>query len=219
MVLGAHMAISTKMNSQTHHMMAWLSPSFPTGAFAYSHGLEYAIYAGDVKDAATLREWLEVLLTSGSAWNDAVLLCHAYRGENVAQLASALAGSKERFDETWMLGRAYARTVSAVLDTKIEDNPLPIVMGQSAVQAQIDLETFAAMSLHAFAANLVSAAIRLVPLGQTDGQRVLHGLFPLMDQVAKRAVTADLSDLSNMAWRSDIAAMKHETLTTRIFRS
>ncbi|MEM0977452.1 MAG: urease accessory UreF family protein [Pseudomonadota bacterium] len=207
------------MSISSHRIMAWLSPSFPTGAFAYSHGLEYAIHAGDVTNAAELRDWLEVLLRFGAARNDAILLAHAYRGEEVLDLASALAGSKERHQETWDQGRAFARTAQTLLDVHLDAAPLPCVLAQAAAEADIELEEFLPMALHAFAANLVSVAIRLVPLGQTEGQTVLQNLFPIIDDIAAEAMAATLDDLGNMAFRADIAAMKHETMTTRIFRT
>ncbi|MEO0344139.1 MAG: urease accessory UreF family protein [Pseudomonadota bacterium] len=207
------------MSISAHRIMAWLSPSFPTGAFAYSHGLEYAIHAGDVTNAKELEDWLQTLLRFGAARNDAILLAHAYRGEEVADLASALAGSKERHQETWDQGRAFARTAQSLLGVQIDATPLPCVLGQAAAQAHIDLQEFLPMALHAFAANLVSAAVRLVPLGQTTGQTVLQNLFPIIDDIAAEAMRATLDDLGNMAFRSDIASMKHETMTTRIFRT
>ena len=207
------------MSISAHRIMAWLSPSFPTGAFAYSHGLEYAIHAGDVTNAAELQGWLETLLRFGAARNDAILLVHAYQGENVTDLASALAGSKERHLETWDQGRAFARTAKTLLATKIDAAPLPCVLGEAAAKADIKLIEFLPMALHAFAANLVSVAIRLVPLGQTEGQTILQNLFPIIDNIATEAMDATLDDLGNMALRSDIAAMKHETMTTRIFRT
>jgi len=213
------MAARIAMSISAHRIMAWLSPSFPTGAFAYSHGLEYAIHAGDVTNAAELQDWLETLLRFGAARNDAIFLAHAYRREAVADLASALAGSKERHQETWDQGRAFARTAKTLLATDIAPAPLPCVLGQAAAEADIALEEFLPMALHAFTANLISVAIRLVPLGQTDGQTVLQNLFPTIDRVAIAAQDATLDDLGNMAFRSDIAAMNHETMTTRIFRT
>ena len=207
------------MSIEAHRIMAWLSPNFPTGAFAYSHGLEYAIYVREISNADELEEWLISLLRHGAGWNDAILLSHAYRGDNVADLASALAGSKERHQETWDQGKAFARTARALLNIDILDAPLSIVLGTAAREADIALDAFLPMTLHVFAANLISVAVRLVPLGQTEGQTVLQNLFPVMDEVAVEAATATLDGLGNSCIHADISAMKHETIRTRIFRT
>lgn len=215
MAMGARIAMSISQ----HRIMAWLSPSFPTGAFAYSHGLEYAVHIREIHDADSLHSWLLTILEQGAAWNDALLLAAAYRGEAVGELASALAGSKERHQETWDQGRAFARTARQLLKLDIEAAPLPVVLGKAAKSAEIELADFVPMVLHSFVGNLVSAAIRLVPLGQTDGQIVLERLFDKIDEISMRALGADLSQLANSALGAEIAAMRHETMATRIFRT
>lgn len=207
------------MSIKAHQMMAWLSPAFPTGGFAYSHGLEAAIAHGLVHDAASLTDWLSVVLTKGAAWNDAILLVEAFKGNDVTELGQALAGSKERLQETLDQGRNFARTASRLLNSTLSPAPLPIVLGQAAAIAGLDLEELVGLYLHNFSANLISAAIRLVPLGQTDGQIVLQSLFELMDQQAHSAIQAGLDDLANASVVADIMAMQHEDMTTRIFRT
>lgn len=207
------------MTVTSHQVMAWLSPSFPTGAFAYSHGLEQAIYDGLVHDADSLKSWLETLLLFGAARNDAILLSRANKGDDVADLAEALAGSRERHEETLAQGRAFARTASVLLHADLTPAALPVVLGRATAVAGIPLPEILPLYLHAFTANLVSAAVRLVPLGQTDGQVVLQALFPVMDQLAEEAVDASVEDLGTCAFGSDLAAMKHEDMTTRIFKS
>lgn len=216
---GAHTAMSTN----AHRLMAWLSPSFPTGAFAFSHGLEQAIAAGQVRNRASLCAWLQTLFERGSFWNDALLfaeaLGHPERAEAVAELAEALAGSRERHLETMAQGAAFARSVSPLLGRPVPPVALPVALGLACAEAGIGLQEALPLYLHAQAANLISAAVRLVPLGQSDGQRALQDLFPVFDNVAERAAEAGLAALGGAAWRSDIAAMQHETMQTRIFRT
>ncbi|MEM7243064.1 MAG: urease accessory protein UreF [Pseudomonadota bacterium] len=207
------------MSISAHQMMAWLSPAFPTGGFAYSHGLEFAVHEGQIEDANALCDWLTTLLTHGAGWNDAVLLAASYRGEDVAELASALSTSKERQEETMAQGAAFAKTVSNLLRVKIAPAPLPVVAGTAAKAASIPVQDFLPLYLHSFAANLIHAGIRLIPIGQTDGQQVLNDLFPVFDAVARKAATSQISDLGSTAMFADICAMKHETMTTRIFKS
>lgn len=197
----------------------WLSPAFPLGAFAYSHGLEAAIAEGRLADAAGLQAWLRVLLEEGSGAVDATLLCLALRGDDMAQTARALAASRERLEETEAQGSAFAQTVSALGGPALAPAPLPVVVGQAARPLGLPGETVAALYLHAFASALVSAAVRFVPLGQTEGQAVLAALHPVILAVAARAAECELHDLGSAAFGADLAAMAHETLDVRIFRT
>jgi urease accessory protein len=217
--------------------MTWLSPAYPVGAFSYSSGIEWAVEAGDVSDAESLRQWLEAVIRQGSGFCDLVLLAHAHRAvaannddalRTVAELGSVLAPSKERHLETTALGRAFvgatrAAWPCAALDrlTKVWDGAIayPVAVGVAAAGHGIALEP----ALHAFlqgaAANLVSAGVRLVPLGQTDGQRILAALEETIAATAARAFATSLDDIGGAAFRADIASMRHETQYTRLFRS
>lgn len=212
-------------NIALHQMMAWLSPSYPIGAFSYSHGLEQAIEAGDVRNSSDLRDWLLDVLERGSGWNDALLLCHAYRAtsdadfEDIADLAEALCASKERHLETIAQGRAFAKTTSEVWGLPLKDVPLPVCLGQAAALQSVELSALLPLYLHGFAANIIAAGVRFIPLGQTDGQRILASLFEPIDAVAARALEADLDQLGGICFLSDLASMQHETMTTRIFRT
>lgn len=203
----------------------WFSPSFPVGAFAYSHGLETAIKHGDIADSDDLFHWLADVLAHGGGRNDCVLLRAAYRCEDetamqrVDAVARAFAGSAERLKETTLQGAAFARTTSALWEGAAADCAYPVAVGFAARRLGLPVDLTAAMYLQAFASNLVSAAVRLVPLGQTEGQATLAALNPLCLEVAERTRDQSLDDLQSTAFLSDIAAMKHETLEHRIFRS
>ena len=230
-------AIPIAYPAMLYRLMAWLSPAYPVGAFSYSSGIEWAVETGDISDAATLQCWLTVMIGNGGGFCDAVLFLHAYRAveENnatalcaVSELAAALAPSKERFLETTAQGRAFLDVTQAAWPcaaltrlTKTWQGPLayPIVVGVTAAGHKIALEPALTAYLYAMAANLVSAGVRLVPLGQTDGQRVLAALEPLMAATAKRALATPLDDIGSAAFRADIASMRHETQHTRLFRS
>ncbi|WP_189640407.1 urease accessory protein UreF [Paramylibacter ulvae] len=210
--------------SSAHKLMAWLSPSYPIGAYSYSHGLEYAIDAGDVHDADSLQIWLSDVLQYGAGRNDAILLAHAYRAagdalEALSDLAIALSPSVERHLETTAQGAAFSKVTSAVTGREISAMPLPVALGVAARAERISLDDLIPLYLHSFAANIIAAGVRFIPLGQTDGQRVLHALFDQIDDIAKQAETASLDDLGSACFLSDIASMKHENMTTRIFRT
>ncbi len=212
------------MTTNAHRLMAWFSPNYPIGAFSYSHGLEYAIHAGDVTDKARLQAWVSDVITQGSGRNDAILLAQAYKADpshlpNLAELAEALCASKERFIETTAQGAAFAKITGAVADTNLAAMPLPIVIGAAAARHGMKLSEVLPLFLHSVAANLITVGVRFVPLGQTDGQHILAALFDTFEQVAREASSADLTDLGSGCFLSDMAAMQHETMTTRMFRT
>ena len=224
-------------SSALYRLMAWLSPAFPVGAFSYSSGIEWAVEAGDIKDADTLRVWLSVMLAEGGGYCDAVLFAHAHRavGEGddralraVAELAAAFAPSKERHLETTAQGNAFIEATRAAwpcaaLDRlkAVWDGPVayPVAVAVAAAGHGIALAPALAAYLQAVAANWVSAGVRLVPLGQTGGQRVLAALEPAVAATAARALAAQLDDIGSAAFRADLASARHETQYTRLFRS
>ncbi len=198
-------------------LLTWLSPAFPTGGFAYSHGLEWAVEAGDIKDVATLEAWLADVIALGTGRNDLILLRHARRGEDVADLATALAASFERRREALLLGEAFAAAASPWGGT--EPAPYPVAVGRLGARNGIEEDLLAAAYLHAFTSSLISAAIRLIPLGQQAGLTVLAVLQSLILTTAEATRTATLEDLGGACLRSELAAMRHETQYTRLFRS
>ncbi len=200
----------------------WLSPAFPVGAFAFSHGLETAIRDQLVSDGSELEIWLHDLLEFGSGRTDAVLLANAYKAaapDAVQSAALAFQPSSERLLETTQLGSAFCRTVRDAWQLDLPDLAYPVAVGRAAALRGIPLEATVALYAHAFCANLVSAAIRLVPLGQTEGQAVLARLQNQCEALASEAQSFTLDDLANAAFLSDIQAMRHETQSPRIFQS
>ncbi|MEW9919223.1 urease accessory protein UreF [Marimonas sp. MJW-29] len=203
----------------------WLSPAFPVGAFAYSHGLESAIASGQIATAAHLQDWLESVLLHGSGRTDCILLRAAHAAVDPTALAHidatarAFAASSERLVETDLQGDAFCKTVSDVWGTDMQGYTYPVAVGAAAARTEIHADLTASMYLQAFASNLVSAAVRAVPLGQTEGQAVLAALTPTCERIASETAHTTLDDLSSTAFLSDIAAMQHETLQPRIFRT
>ena len=209
-------------------LLTWLSPAFPVGSFGYSHGLETAIRTGEVRDAETLSDWIAALLEHGGAWSDAVLVKAAWTAataedeialDDIAELAAAMAPSLERRRETLNQGRAFLQAVSAWNPPPLVDAAYPVALGATAGAAQVPLEPALTAWLHAFASNLVSVAVRAVPLGQSDAVAVIAGLEQVILRTATRAAASSLDDLGTAAIRSDIASMQHETLVGRLFIS
>lgn len=201
----------------------WLSPGFPTGAFAYSHGLEQVIHDGAVHDAATLEQWLADVLRHGAGWQDAVLVVQALAPDadldSLDAMARALQPGAERLQEAVEQGTALARTVAALTGRALPPRLLPIAVAEAALPLDVPPEQVAALFLQAFAANLVTIAVRHVPLGQTEGQAVLARLTPVIVELARQAAVATPEALGSAALAADLAAIRHETKEVRLFRT
>jgi urease accessory protein len=237
MTMGMDMStITTAEGDALYRLMAWLSPAYPTGAFSYSHGLEYAVEAGLVADAADLEAWVATVIETGAGWIDALLLAASWRAAaagdsaglaEIATLAAAWRGTAEMALESEAQGRAFLATTRAAWPHPLLDSlaanggavALPVALGAATGAAAIPLALALPACLQAFAGNLVSAGLRLIPLGQTDGQRVIAGLAPIVAATARRALAADLDQAGSAAPLIDWCSMRHETQYTRLFRS
>ena len=216
-----------------YRLQAWLSPAYPVGAFSFSSGLEWAIEAGDIADAPSLQRWIAVIIAEGGGFCDAVFFVHAHRaieqGDDTAlaavtELALAFAPSKERHLETTAQGGAFLTATRAAwpcpaLDRLVGLCAYSVAVGAAAAGHGIPLAPALACYLYALAANLISAGVRLIPLGQTDGQRVLAALEPPVAATAERALATPLDEVGSAAFRADLASLRHETQYTRLFRS
>jgi urease accessory protein len=204
-------------------LVQWLSPAFPTGAFAYSHGLEQVITDGGIASGADLEGWLSDVLCFGAGKQDAILLSAALEPgadhDDLAALCVALQPSAERLREVAEQGAAFARTVEAMTGTPMPARPLPIAVGAAAAGLGLEKSQVIALYLHAFASNLVSVAVRFVPLGQNDGQSALSRLHPLMSRLAEETAGMAVDQIASAALGADMAAMRHEGLDVRIFKT
>lgn len=233
----APVAMTESEAAALYRLMTWLSPSFPVGGFSYSSGIEWAVEAGDICDAASLKDWLAVMLADGSGFCDGVFLAHAHRAvsddddrglHDVAELAAAFVPSRERQLETTSQGRAFIEIARGAWDCDGLAHAVaqcdgaivyPVAVGIVSAAHTIPLPPTMFAFLHAVVSNWISAGSRLIPLGQTDSQRVLAALEEVVSATAARALHAKLDDLGAATFRSDLASMKHETQYTRLFRS
>jgi len=214
-------------------LLAWLSPGFPVGAYSYSHGIEYAVEAGKLRDAGSLTSWVATVLEIGTGRADAILFCAAWRAVAkddtralcaVAERAAALRSTAELGRESTAQGRAFAVTVAAawpqrgtavLLDVWGGPVAYPVAVAGHGIALADSLCAY----LHAFAANLVSAGVRLIPLGQTDGQRAVAALESPILRMAAAAPQLPLADAGSGTWMVDWCSMQHESQRTRLFRS
>lgn len=209
-------------------LLTFLSPAFPVGAFAWSAGLETAIAERAVSDSAQLQNWLLGALAHGSLRTDAIILAHAHRGfaepaelRALADLCLALIPSSERHAETLATGDAFVAAAAAWPSglTLPANCPYPIAVGAIAAAQGIPLADTLVGYLTAAVHGQISVAVRVVPIGQNAGLAVMAALEPAVAALAAAAATATLDDLGGIAYASDIAQMRHETLPTRLFRS
>ncbi len=217
-----------------YRLLAWLSPGFPIGAFSYSHGLEAAAASGAVRDRASLQRWIAAIVAQGSGRMDADVLCAAHRAACAGDWAALDAANRRgiAFRATAELALEAAQPGEAFLATCRAAWPDPFidawaaaavchsaVFGAVAARAGIALVNALAGYLQAFAANLVSAGLRLGIIGQTDGQRILAALEPVVAAASAAAMARDPGDFGAATFALDLASMAHETQYSRLFRS
>jgi urease accessory protein len=218
-----------------YRLMTWLSPAYPVGAYAFSHGLEHAVEAGELVDKRSAYQWIRDLVRMGNGRADLVFLKDAWEGcgdtealAGIARYAIAFQATSELRTETLAQGRAFANVTrdawptsrfELVFDAIGEDLAYPVVVGAVARCHGIDQREAMIAYGHAFSANLVSAAVRLVPLGQTDGQRMTAELEADVESAVRDATALRYDTVSNATFMSDIQSMKHEIQYTRLFRS
>jgi len=223
-----------------YRLVTWLSPAFPVGAFSYSHGIEYAVESGQINDVLSLTAWLRAILIHGAGRTDSALLLAAFRAQRdgdpkalawAIERADAMRGTSETALESRSQGTAFLTTLRAAwpapalealvvaLDEVKRPPAYSVAVGIAACMAGVEEGRAVLAYLQAFAANLVSAGLRLVPLGQTDGQRALATLETDILAAAEAACLRPLEDIGGAAPIVDWTSMQHETQYTRLFRS
>ncbi|WP_256021760.1 urease accessory protein UreF [Roseomonas sp. GC11] len=229
--------LTTTTEPTLQRLLTWLSPAYPVGAYTYSHGLEMAVEDGLVVNRAGLLAYLRAVLEAGAGRVDGALLAAAWRaaeaGEDatldaVAELAAAWRGTAETALETMAQGSAFLKvTLAAWPEPRLSafaarqggNAAHPVAFGAAAAWQGVPLRVTLFGFLSAFAANIVSAGVRLVPLGQTDGQITTAQLLPHLEAATEAALAADLDTLGSAAPLLDHFSMRHETQYTRLFRS
>ena len=220
-----------------YQLLAWNSPAYPTGAFSYSHGLEWAVEEGAVKNVGQLVDFVEAVLTRGGGWVDAVLFVHAWRAaaisdqavDELSELGAAFRGTAETALESLQQGTAFLQiTRQAWPHPAIEGFAQrhagrgvahSVIVGLTCSVHAIALQPALSAYLQAAAANLVSAGVRLIPLGQTHGQLAIARLLPVIESVTEHASRVELEDLGTAAPGLERCSALHETQYTRLFRS
>ena len=214
--------IKQKQSTFDYHqlLLSWFSPSFPIGSFNFSHGLEAAIEYQFVYDKISLEEWIKHLIINGTGKTDSILLTNAYNGEEVNELALALCASKERWIETSNLGKAFCKNIRENWGYKIDKNlAYPIAIGKAGLYFKIPLEKLLIAFLQSFVSNLINVGIKHIPLGQSEGQKILINFLPVIERQTNILKIAKVSDLGSSAFLSDLTSMYHEKLNSRIYQT
>jgi urease accessory protein len=219
---------------------SWLSPAFPTGSYSYSHGIEWAVEAGYIHGRESLVDWLEADLRYGSGRNEAIFFLEAWRCAteddceklfDVAELAAAFRGTSEFALESSQQAAACLATLRRVWPDRVVESlfellsersvppALAVVLGARAAGQGVPYGLALPAFLQSYIANLVTAAVRLIPLGQTDGQLAIAELEEPILATSVQAEQATVRDLGSAAFMVDFASASHETQYTRLFRS
>jgi urease accessory protein len=221
-------------------LQSWLSPVFPIGSYSYSHGLEWAVEAGHIRDRNTLVDWLDADLCYGSGRNEAIFFSAAWRCTidddraklfEIAELAAAFRGTAElALESSQQAGSCLATLrqvwpdcaldwLSEVLCSNRVQPALAVVLGARSARQVIPVDLALSAFLQSYVANLVTAGVRLLPLGQTDGQLAIAELEGVVLAASAHAKRATIDNLGSAGVMVDLASMAHETQYTRLFRS
>ena len=212
---------NTKNKFDYHQVLfSWFSPNFPIGSFNFSHGLEAAVEMKFIHDSFTLENWISNLITDGSGKTDIILLSNAYRGKNINELALALCPSKERWIETIKLGKSFSKNIRDNWSYNIEDDlAFPVALGKAGSFFSIPLDQLLMIFLQSFVSNLITFGMKHIPLGQSDGQKILINLIPVIQAQSMKYKNYDITDIGSSAFISDLASMYHENLKNRIYQT
>ena len=175
---------------------------------------------GFVKNNLNLETWISDLVFFGSGKTDCILLANSYEGLNINDLAFALCPSKERWLETTQLGKSFGKNIKENWDYNIEDNlSFPVAIGKAGAHFLIPLEHLIIAFLQSFVSNLILIGIKHILLGQSDGQKILINLIPIIKQQALIYKDYKLTDIGSASFLSDLTSMLHETEENRIYQT
>ena len=223
--------------SDLHTVLTWFSPSYPVGSYAYSHGLEYAVEEGLVKDPDTLLNWVRDLLFFGTGYNDSIIINSIYdsvAGDNcvefdyISQIANAIKPTKEIALESYQVGVSFRNILMDVYSNsnltfylnRLDDCiTYPSVVGVAGGIFEVEKNLLLHGYLHAFTSNILSAALRIMPIGQTEIQKIIFQMKGNVEEMTNKSLGLSLSDLGSSVFISEWASSKHQNQYTRLFRS
>ena len=211
-------------------LLTWNNQSFPIGSYCFSSGLEFAVESKLIQSGKDLQYWLNDLLKYGSLYSDALILLEAWKlaskKENnkindLNNFAVSLNQSNEKYIENYEQGKSFIKITEDAWNHKYISKKLvyPIAYAVAAVQENINMEDVLICYLHSSLCNLLAAGIKLIPLGQTEGQKIQIALNTYIEEEYKNILKKNFNDIGNCGWVNDIISMKHENQFTRTFRT
>ena len=207
------MAARSTTTSMITKLLQLASPALPVGAYSYSQGLEAAIEAGIVHDAASAGRWIGDMLEFSVARSDAPLLWRMLNGEDCNALYIASRESAELRAETLQMGHSLCRLMGELgLDAPAGEVAYPAAYAAAARQWGIEPRAALVAYLWSWLENQVMAAVKAVPLGQTAGQKMLLSLGARLEAIQP-------AEFGNFAPGLAILSARHETQYSRLFRS
>ncbi len=222
------------MDSQVLSLLQLVSPALPVGAYSYSEGIETLVEGGIINCDRTLKHWLEQELSYGSIRTEAAVMLRAYKATVLQDRTaliywnnwlSAARETSELRASSWQMGQSLRRLLLAMKPEKAQSICLPgecnyaICLGIAAALEQIEAKSVILGYLHSWASNLITAGVKLIPLGQTAGQILLHELHINISDAATEIISLEDDELNSCSWGLALASMAHETQYTRLFRS
>lgn len=222
------------MDSQVLNLLQLVSPALPVGAYTYSEGLETLVEWGTISNNHTLKHWLEQELSYGAIRTEAAVMLRAYRATVLSDKKaliywnnwlSAARETSELRASSWQMGQSLMRLLLAIKPVETQSIWLEgecnyaISLGIAAALEQIAPKPLILGYLHSWATNLITAGVKLIPLGQTAGQILLHELHANISDAATEIINLQDDELSSCSWGLSLASMAHETQYTRLFRS
>ena len=226
-----------KLNENMYYLLTWFSPSFPIGSYAYSHGLEYAIESKIVKNTSDLSDWISDFLHYGTCYNDGIIISNAYDAvtknnlkklEEISLIAKAFKPTKEISLESYQQGVSFAHAVSKSLNCKKFDKLITIInenisyviaVACAGAVCNINKLDLVNAYFHAFISNLISAALRLMSIGQTESQILIIKFKKEVELLTNKILLNSLDDLGSSVLIGDWCSAKHEKQYSRLFRS
>lgn len=230
--------MGTTITLTDSHLLSILqlaSPALPVGAYSYSEGLEMLIENGTITNSQNLKQWLEAELRYGAMRLDAAVMVRVWQAAKVGDVEtlrrwnlwlSAARETEELRASAWQMGRSLMQLLG-----KLQPEILPladavgipcnyaIAFGIASAHWNINIQAALLAYLHSWATNLITAGIKLIPLGQTAGQELLLELQGLFSAATVEILALADDDLGCCSWGLSLASMQHETQYTRLFRS
>jgi len=226
-----------KLNENMYYLLTWFSPSFPIGAYAYSHGLEYAIESKTVKNTSDLFDWISDFLNYGTCYNDGIIISNAYDAvlknnitelEKISLIAKAFKPTKEISLESYQQGISFADAVSKSLNSKKFDKLIKIlnknisyVIAVACAGGVCNINKLDLVNayFHAFISNLISAALRLMSIGQTESQILILKFKKEVELLTNKILLNSLDGIGSSVFVGDWSSARHEKQYSRLFRS